>query len=477
MQSEKSPMSFSRFAIAPVLVLLCGAFALAGDGLAKGKAIGKSKGQGPRPAAVGDADFYDDGAPDPAKVELGKSLFFDKILSGNLNISCATCHHSLADTGDGLSLPIGEGARGLGVTRDTGTVPHAVHERVPRNGPHVFNLGAREFTRMFHDGRLEVDPTQPSGFRSPAGDDLPLGLDNVLAAQAMFPVTSGTEMAGQFPENLQAIAAAANNLAGPGGVWDLIAQKLQAYDAYVDLFMAAYPDEIFSWADITYVHAANAIAAFEASAWRFDDSPYDRYLRHDTQALSPEAKRGMRLFNGKAGCADCHSGPFQTDQGFHAVAMPQIGPGKGDNLPGYTDGHDDFGRERVTGDSADRFRFRTPTLRNVALTAPYGHAGAFNTLEAVVRHHLDPVASLHSYDQSQAVLPSRNDLDQQDFVVMDDPVRRAAIAAANERAPVSLSDKEFSDLIAFLRALTDPAAIDLRNDTPRSVASGMTLAE
>jgi cytochrome c peroxidase len=454
-------------------VLLCGTFALAGEGVAKGK----STGQGPQPAAVGDADFYDDGAPDPAKVELGKSLFFDKILSGNLNISCATCHHSLADTGDGLSLPIGEGARGLGVTRDTGTVPHAVHERVPRNAPHVFNLGAREFTRMFHDGRVEVDPTQPSGFLSPAGDDLPMGLDNVLAAQAMFPVTSTTEMAGQFPENPQANAATANDLAGPGGVWDLIAQKLQAYDAYVDLFMAAYPDEIFSWADITYVHAANAIAAFEASAWRFDDSPYDRYLRHDTQAMSPEAKRGMRLFNGKAGCADCHSGPFQTDQGFHAVAMPQIGPGKGNNLPGYTDGHDDFGRERVTGDPADRFRFRTPTLRNVALTAPYGHAGAYDVLEAVARHQLDPVASLHSYDQSQAVLPSRDDLDRLDFVVMNDPVRRAAIAAANERAPVSLSDNEFSDLIAFLHALTDPAAVDLRNDTPKSVASEFSLAE
>jgi cytochrome c peroxidase len=468
-------MFIARYAVLTVLVLLCITFAPAGEGLAKGK--GKSTGQGPQPEAVGDADFYDDGAPDPAKVELGKNLFFDKILSGNLNISCATCHHSLTGTGDGLSLPIGEGARGLGVTRDTGSGLDAVHERVPRNAPHVFNLGAREFTRMFHDGRVELDPTQPSGFRSPAGDDLLSGLDNVLAVQAMFPVTSATEMAGQFGENPQANAAAANNLAGPGGVWELIAQKLQTYNAYVDLFMAAYPNEIFSWADITYVHAANAIAAFEASAWRFDNSPYDRALRHNTEAMSPKAKRGMRLFNGKAGCADCHSGPFQTDQSFHAIAMPQIGAGKGDNLPGYADGHDDFGRERVTGDSADRFRFRTPTLRNVALTAPYGHAGAFDTLEAVVRHHLDPVESLHSYDQSQAVLPSRIDLGKLDFIVMDDPARRAAIAAANEWALVSLSEKEFSDLIAFLHALTDLAAIDLRNDTPKSVPSGLTLAE
>jgi cytochrome c peroxidase len=157
--------------------------------------------------------------------------------------------------------------------------------------------------------------------------------------------------------------------------------------------------------------------------------------------------------------------------------MPQIGPGKGDNSDGYDDGHDDFGREQVTGDIADRFKFRTPTLRNVALTPPYGHAGAYNTLEAVVRHHLDPVNSLYDYDQSQAVLPSLPDLDEQDFVVMDDPARLAAIADANELAPLELSEKKIADLIEFLHALTDPAAIDLRNDMPASVPSGLPLAD
>ena len=112
----------------------------------------------------------------------------------------------MADTGDGLSLPVGEGALGLGVTRDTGSGDDAVPERVPRNAPPLFNLGAREFTTLFHDGRVEVDPDHGTGFNTPAGDDLPTGLDNVLATQAMFPVTSGTEMAGQVdgsgtPEN------------------------------------------------------------------------------------------------------------------------------------------------------------------------------------------------------------------------------------------------------------------------------------
>ncbi|MEE9413086.1 MAG: cytochrome-c peroxidase, partial [Methylococcales bacterium] len=159
-----------------------------------------------------DTDFYNNGIPDEKKVELGKLLFFDKILSGNKNISCATCHHTLTDTGDGLSLPVGEGGQGLGLTRDTGSEENAIHARVPRNAPPVFNLGAKEFSRMFYDGRVEVSPDQPTGFRSPAGTDLPVGLDNVLAVQALFPVTSAEEMAGQVGENPQADAAAAGNL-------------------------------------------------------------------------------------------------------------------------------------------------------------------------------------------------------------------------------------------------------------------------
>lgn len=424
-----------------------------------------------------DSEFRDGRSADPASVALGKMLFFDKILSGNLNISCATCHHPFAGTGDGLSLPVGEGALGFGVTRDTGHGTGAIRERVPRNAPAIFNLGAREFTRMFHDGRVEEDPSQMSGFRSPAGDQLPEGLENVLAVQAMFPVTSGTEMAGQAGENDQADAAAANLLAGPEGVWELIAAKLRAIPGYTQPFMDAFPGEIVGSGDITFVHAANAIAAFEASAWRFDDSPFDRYLRGDHRALSPEARAGMKLFYGKAGCSECHAGTFQTDHGFHAIAMPQIGPGKGHDQPGWSDGLDDLGRGAVTGITADDFRFRTPSLRNVALTAPYGHAGAYGTLEAVVRHHLDPVAALLSYETGQAVMPRREDLDALDFRVMEDPLRVSGIASANELAPSILTDKDVRELTAFLHALTDPAALDLRTDVPESVPSGLPVRD
>jgi cytochrome c peroxidase len=410
-------------------------------------------------------------APDPAKVELGKFLFFDKLLSGNKNISCATCHHALTDTGDGLSLSVGEGGTGLGVTRDTGELAGTpIVERVPRNAPPVFGLGTAGFERMFHDGRVAVDPSQPSGFISPAGTDLPMDLDNVLAAQAMFPVTSGTEMAGQAGENLVANAAAAGDLPL---VWDLLAQRLQnPANNYVDLFIAAFAD-VHSANDITYVHVANAIAAFEDSAWRAANSPFQRFLRGDRRAMTFAAKKGMQLFYGKARCANCHSGLLQTDQEFHAIAMPQIGPGKGDG----SDGHEDFGREQVTGNPADRYKFRTPPLRNVALTGPWGHDGAYNTLRGVVEHHLNAPYSLFSYETSQAVLPSRPDLDALDFIVQNDPARLLEIAARCELQPIDLTEKEIDRLIEFLHALTDPASLDLRSDVPKSVPSGLPLAE
>ena len=380
----------------------------------------------------------------------------------------ATCHHPLAATSDGLALPVGEGGRGLGVTRDTGVGPDAIHERVPRNAPHLFNLGAREFSRMFHDGRAQPRPGYPSGLETPAGHLLPDGLDNVLAAQAMFPVTSGTEMAGQPGENAVADAAASGDL---GAVWELLAARLRGIDGYVDQFINVFPD-IQGAADIRFTHAANAIAAFEAAAWRADNSPFDRFLRGERGAMSRSALAGMRIFYspGRGNCASCHAGVFQTDHSFRAIAMPQIGPGKGDGA-----GFQDFGRERVTGLASDRYRFRVPTLRNVAQTAPYGHSGAYDTLEAMIRHHLDPVRSLREYEPSQLRLPRRSDLDAHDWIAMQDSAVVAAIAAANELAPVELTDREVSQLIDFLHALTDPRMLDLRNDVPAAVPSGLPL--
>lgn len=434
---------------------------------------GKDGWRGTLPEPASDTDYYEQGRPSPAKVALGAQLFYDKVLSGNFNISCATCHHSFTGTGDGLALPVGEGGRGLGVTRDTGVGPDAVHERVPRNAPQIFNLGAREFARAFHDGRVQPNPSYPNGIESPAGYDLPEGLDSPLAVQAMFPVTSGTEMAGQVGENPVADAAAAGNLAGTGGVWEQLAERLQGLPGYVEQFVAVFPDVSVA-SDIRFTHAANAIAAFEAVNWRADNSPFDRFLRGERGAMSLSAIAGMRIFYSprKGNCASCHSGTFQTDQSFRAIAMPQVGPGKGDGR-----GYEDFGRERVSGDRRDRYKFRVPSLRNVAQTAPYGHSGAYDTLDGVVRHHLDPVASLLNFDPSQLRMPARPDLDATDLAAMHDPSAVLAIAQANELAPVDLKEREIRQLLDFLHALTDPAMLDLRRDVPESLPSGLPLGD
>ena len=421
--------------------------------------------------ALTDMDFHN---PDPAKVQLGKFLFYDKIISGNKNTSCATCHHPLAGTGDGLALPVGEGGKGLGVTRDTGTGSDTIHERVPRNAPHVFNLGAKEFVTMFHDGRVTVNPDHPSGFDSPAGDDLPTGLDHSLAVQAMFPPTSGTEMAGQAGENAVADAAASGDLAGVNGVWSLLTARVIAIPEYRELILNAYPDISKKNLDkeVTFVHIANAIGAFEATAFRADNSPFDRYLRGE-DTLSQSAQLGYEIFQDKANCASCHSGSLQTDHVFHALGIPQIGPGKGDGF----ENRDDFGREQVTTESADRYKFRTPTLRNVALTGPWGHDGAYDTLEAMVNHHLNPADSLYNYDTAQARLPFSEELSPLDFNVYSHMKSLKALKSAIEIEPVELSSEEISYLLDFLNALTDPASVDMRSTVPNSVPSGLSMAD
>ena len=416
--------------------------------------------------AVTDADYP---ARNEKKEALGKFLFYDKILSGNRNDSCASCHHPLAATGDGLSLGVGEGGRGLGVMRDTGTGSDAIHERVPRNAPHLFNLGAKEFVTIFHDGRVQKNEDSPTGFDTPAGENFLSGLDSTLAAQAAFPPTSTTEMAGQAGENEVANAAAAGDVQE---VWRLLTERVMAIPEYQTLFAEAYPG-LNVPQEVSFTHIANAIGAFEAAAYRADNSPFDRHLRGEHQAMSANAKKGMKLFKGKARCATCHTGKFQTDHKFHALGIPQIGPGKGDGL----NGHDDFGREQVTHDSYDRYKFRTPTLRNVAITGPWGHDGAYNTLNAVVRHHLDAENSLNAYDTTQAVLPSRADLDAIDFEVYNDSISRSDLAGTIEIEPVSLSDEEVMLLTDFLQALTDPASLDMRATAPKWVPSGLPLAD
>ena len=419
----------------------------------------------PLPEPPDDADFME---VDPVEAALGQLLFHDPILSGNRNIACATCHHPRFGTSDGLSLGMGEGGTGLGPDRaeDPDNPPE---QRIPRNSPALFNLGAHEFTVLFHDGRIEVDPSRPSGLRTPLEDEMAEGFANLLSAQTMFPVLSQDEMAGHYGENDVARAVRQGLITDEGGAWDIIARRVAALDAYAARFKAVYP-HIERRADIGFTDISDAVAAFMAFEWRADDSAFDWHLRGQAP-LEGAAAEGMALFYGRAGCAECHSGPFQTDHGFHAMGQPQLGPGRTARFERHSR---DTGRARVTGDDADLYAFRTPSLRNVVHTGPWGHAGAFDDLEAFLRHHLDPVAGLADYTP-QAVLPELAAAGD-DFAIMDDPAERAAIKGAVSRDPVALDDAEIAALMAFLEALTDEAALDGRLGIPESVPSGLPVA-
>lgn len=406
-----------------------------------------------------DAEFRE---PNLAKVRLGQLLFYDPILSGNKTVSCATCHHPRFATADGLSLGLGDGGIGLGPDRkvDPNNRPE---QRIPRNAPALFNLGAAEFSVLFHDGRLEANPSEPSGLRTPLGADMEGRFDGVLSAQTMFPVLSPDEMAGHYSENDVAQAIRQGFFTGPSGAWDILSKRVEAIPEYKTQFERVIgPDKDVHFADIS-----NAIAAFMAFEWRADNSPFDQHLRGEA-TLSDEAKAGMALFYGDAGCSICHSGQFQTDHGFHAIAMPQIGPGKAARFERH---QRDVGRMRVTGAAQDAYAFRTPSLRNVTHTAPYGHAGAFATLEAAITHHLDPKASMNTYDPSQAVLPNLQGA--QDFAILQNQRETAEILAAVTLKPATLSPKDVQEIIAFLGALTDETAINGRLGVPKSVPSGL----
>lgn len=417
----------------------------------------------PLPSALTDSDFH---PVDLDEAKLGQLLFYDPILSGNREVACATCHHPDFGTSDGVALSIGDGGLGLGPKRRINP-ENPPEQRIPRNAPALFNLGAKEFSVLFHDGRLEVDPDQPNGLRSPMDADMVTGFASALSAQTMFPVLSRDEMAGSHKENRIGRAVRQGLITGTGGAWDLLARRVADLPAYAERFVAVYP-HIDGPADIAFTDISNAIAKFMEHEWRSDTSPFDAALR-GAQALQDDAKAGMDLFYGAAGCASCHSGPLLSDFRFHAMAVPQIGPGKAASFEFH---QRDEGRFRVTGNPDDLYAFRTPSLRNVALTGPYGHAGAHSDLATFVADHADPAKALRRFDRTQVRLPK---MDSPDFAVLNDPEQIDAIADAVSAPPVALSRQDVAALVAFLGALTDPIAIDGRLGIPDAVPSGLQV--
>ncbi len=403
----------------------------------------------------------------PKAVEVGRLLFFDPILSGNQNIACATCHHPRHGTSDGLSLGLGEGGSGLGPARNAGSGNTRIRKRIPRNAPGLWNLGAREIRVLLHDGRVSVSNLHGNGFDTPAAEDLPDGLSTVLAAQALLPVTSEFEMVGQREDN--DIAKASRRRLSEG--WKAIANRVRAIPEYASRLRKAYP-ELVAGEEIGIRHIANALADFVNFEFRSFDSAYDQFLAGDTGALEPPQIRGMNLFFGKAGCSSCHSGRLLSDQDFHALALPNFGPGRTRLFDPYAR---DVGRMAESDRIEDAYRFRTPMLRNVALTAPYGHNGAYRDLYGIVRHHLDPIGSLDKWSPENARLPEADWLAATDFVVFDDQREMDRLRSRVDIRPIPLNETEIDELVAFLHALTGTSSIDGRLGIPDRVPSGLEI--
>lgn len=399
---------------------------------------------------------------DSATVELGRLLFFDKELSGRRNISCATCHSPLLGSADGQSQSRGQGATGLGPARVQG--PNSLF--LSRNTLSLWNRGVDGWDTMFWDGRLGF--TAQDGFFSPAGADTPQSFTNALTAFTIIPVTPDEEMRG-FPGELDVFGNPneMDSLTNDdfADIWPLVVDRALGVPEYSqglqDVFGVAEQD-------VDIVHVAEAIGAFMTEEFTALDAPFDRYLAGDDSAMSSAAKRGAMLFYGRASCGSCHAGGLTTDLQFYNIAAPQVGTGRGDQAPL------DLGRFLVTGDPADDYKFRTPSLRNTELEGPWMHNGAFAELEDAVRHHLDPEASLLAYDDAQ-VEPELVGTFQDDQLLIDDMIANLAPELAVDGDP--LTDADVDDLMAFLGALTDPRTLNLFELFPDSVPSGLPVAD
>jgi cytochrome c peroxidase len=397
---------------------------------------------------------------------LGRDLFFDPILSGDQNIACATCHHPEFAMADGRVLPIGAGGHGLGESRAFRKLVHTnpsgaptngdvivnpfIEVFIPRNSPTIINSAL--LTSQFWDGRVERRLAGGS-VRTLEDAINDLDLKDPLLAQALFPITSQHEMAGvafgDYPTMVIRL---------------LLLERLRNNDNYAKRFAS-----VFGTPHITIRQLGEAIAAFEHQLI-FTVSPWDDYVAGDTQALTDPQKRGALLFfgalNREVNCAACHSGDLFTDMGFHNLLVPQLGPGKDNGL----DGIDDFGRANVSYDYRDQYRFRTPSLRNVELTAPYFHSGAYESLADVIWHHADPWRANIVYDPARQLPPAF-----QDQVLPYDFERQAHSVARPMQAGLPMSDGDVADLVDFLLSLTDPEARDLSHITPSEVPSGLPL--
>ena len=267
---------------------------------------------------------------DRGETALGRKLFFDPRLSGDATLSCANCHVPEKAFSDGLALSVG--------------YTSGLHFR---NTPTLINSSSKKY--FYWDGRF-------------AGSDLPSVVRDSIS-DTHFMLADGR----------------------------LVVERLRQVPAYVHDFKKVYGKEP------SYGRILTAVSAY-CSSLTSVGAAFDRYLRGEEDALNPSAKRGLALFTGKAGCVRCHSGPMLTDWQFHDQDVPE-NPDIFDavnrhiafrrffkvmGVEGYAALREDLGRYAVTKSPKDKGHFLTPSLREVARTAPYMHNGMVKTLDEAV---------------------------------------------------------------------------------------------
>ncbi|KHQ49990.1 cytochrome-c peroxidase [Mameliella alba] len=362
-----------------------------------------------------------------AKFRLGERLFFEPLLSGHGDRTCATCHVLALATVDGAALETH-----LDVS------PEWLPGAPARNVPDLWNRDHNDVSTMLWDGRLQaVAAADEGGLELP--EPLPTtGFENLMALQSVRPIFIPAEMLGE-PGAGNVLVPEARGTPVPEAVLSRVASRLYKVDergketeTYQRLFRKSYG--VGAADEVRPAHLGNALAHYIEIAFQSRDTPWDRYLAGDLSALSADQKSGALIFYGIGRCAVCHAGDVFSDFGFHSVGVSDIREEK------------DLGRFYATGLAEDRFLFRTPPLRNVTLTAPYFHNGQGKTLSEAIQQHLNPYQFARAYAEGGEHLMGPAEID-------------AIAPILAPRSMITYAQVEL--LIAFLKSLEDRRAGNL----------------
>jgi cytochrome c peroxidase len=445
------------------------------------------------------------GRPINAKLaDLGRMLWFDTLHSLRQDNTCGGCHSPTNGFGDSQPMAIG-------VQNNNQVGPHRAGPRNQRRSPLVVNTAL--YPALMWNGRfnsLSGDPFDNSlGFRFPFPEDdvrfsyangVRHHLTHLLQAQAHMPPTELIEVAGftgtcpngvvpdptlgadfcQFDDGLGHTVPLPDLSTGSRNepIRQKTLQILNATPAYRKLFGEVFP-EVKHGAPIDFFMFGKAIAEFEFTLV-FADAPLDQFARGNNYAMTADQKRGALLFFGSAGCVTCHAVAGNANEMFsdfqeHVIGVPQIAPffgaGQGNVIFAGPGKDEDFGLEEITGNQADRYKFRTAPLRNLAVAPGFFHNGAFIRLEDAIRFHLDVVKGARTYDPVKAGVPT--DLTFR----VGPPVPRKLLDPLVQR-PIHLRERQFNDLVSFIRdGLLDARvnANELCTLVPARVPSGRPM--